>query len=71
MSDLAAGARNLLFGCGGFRAPEPLLVVAEDPALGWFDAAAPEAVAAAAREAGLAVTTLSTRATSPARLARG
>lgn len=63
MSDLAAGARNLLFGCGGFRAPEPLLVVAEDPALGWFDAAAPEAVAAAASEAGLAVTTLVTRAT--------
>lgn len=45
MGALEEGARNLVVGCGGFRAGQRVLVVCEDPALGWHDAAAPEAVA--------------------------
>jgi len=42
---LAAAARNLLVGCAGLGQGQRLLLVAEDPALGWYDRAAPEAVA--------------------------
>ncbi len=62
MSGLEAGARNLLFGCGEFVPGEPLLIVNEDPALGWYDEAAPHAVAEVAAAEGLAVTRLTTTA---------
>lgn len=60
---LRIGAENLLFGCGGFESGARLLIVAEDPALGWYDAAAPDAVAEAAEAAGIAVTLVTTCAT--------
>ncbi len=53
--ELAEGARNLLFGCAGFVAGDEILVVREDPASGWYDRAAPDAVIAEARAAGLEV----------------
>lgn len=56
MSGLEDGARNLLFGCGGFARGERLLIVHEDPSLGWYDAAAPQAVAALAAREGIDVT---------------
>lgn len=62
MSALEEGARNLLFSCAGFRAGDDLLIVHEDPALGWYDEAAPLAVAALARREGLNVTLCRTRA---------
>lgn len=54
---LAAGARNLLVGCAGLQAGQSVLIVHEDPRLGWYDAAAPAAVADEARRLGIAVWT--------------
>jgi hypothetical protein len=51
-SDLEAGAVNLVSGCAGITAGQKVLVVAEDPGLGWFDELAPRAVARAARRLG-------------------
>ncbi|MEO1102170.1 MAG: hypothetical protein AAFW98_00320 [Pseudomonadota bacterium] len=59
---LNKGAQNLLFGCGEFAAGEHVLIVCEDPALGWYDEAAPLAVASEARRAGITVEMLTTRA---------
>lgn len=56
--DLAAGARNLLVNCATLKAGESLLIVHEDPALGWYDLAAPQAIADEARELGMAPTLL-------------
>lgn len=53
--DLAEGADNLVLGCAAVRPGQRVLVVAEDPVLGWFDAAAPLAAADAARRAGATV----------------
>lgn len=53
-SDTKAGACNLLVNCGGFKPGEQLLILHEDPALGWYDRAAPVAVAEAAAELGIA-----------------
>ena len=50
---MAAGARNLLVDCGGFDAGDEILIVHEDPALGWYDLAAPMAVAFEARRLGM------------------
>jgi hypothetical protein len=50
---MAAGARNLLVDCGEFEAGDEVLIVHEDPALGWYDLAAPMAVAFEARRLGL------------------
>ena len=50
---LAEGARNLLLECGGLRRGDRVAIAAEDPALGWHDAAAPRAVAAEARRLGM------------------
>jgi len=53
-SGTKAGAHNLLVNCGGFKPGEQLLILHEDPALGWYDLAAPVAVAEAAAELGIA-----------------
>ncbi len=57
-ADLDAGARNLVSGCAGVTAGQRVLVVAEDPTLGWYDDAAPRAVARAARSIGAEVAVL-------------
>lgn len=54
----AAGARNLLENCAGASSGDRLLIVAEDPELGWYDAEAPAAVAAQAEAMGIATTLL-------------
>ena len=55
---LAEGARNLLINCAGLEPGESLLIIREDPALGWYDRAAPEAVAREARTLGVRLTLL-------------
>jgi hypothetical protein len=54
--DLARGARNLLLNCARASAGESLLIVHEDPALGWYDLAAPRAVADEAKRLGMHAT---------------
>ncbi len=51
--NIKQGAQNLLFNCAKLKPSEALLIVCEDPALGWYDAAAPKAIAQAAREIGV------------------
>lgn len=53
--DLEEGARNLLVGCAELAAGAHVLIVAEDPALGWYDAKLPEALAETAASLGMAV----------------
>ena len=43
--NLAEGAHNLLVNCAGAETGDTILIVHEDPALGWYDLAAPQAVA--------------------------
>jgi hypothetical protein len=57
-SNLDAGARNLLENCAGASRGQRVLIVHEDPGLGWYDLAAPQAVAARARDMGLDVSML-------------
>ncbi|MEM6616275.1 MAG: hypothetical protein AAF619_07090 [Pseudomonadota bacterium] len=54
-SGLVEGARNLLLGCGEFQSGDHLLIVQEDPSLGWYDADAPRAVAEEAKRLGMTV----------------
>ncbi|MEM7016736.1 MAG: hypothetical protein AAF512_05270 [Pseudomonadota bacterium] len=49
------GARNLLLNCANIRAGERVLILHEDPVLGWYDTAAPMLVAQVARELGAVV----------------
>ena len=49
---LSAGARNLLENCAEVTAGTSLLIICENPELGWYDSAGPEAVIAAARAGG-------------------
>jgi hypothetical protein len=49
-------ARNLLTDCARLAAGDRLLILHEDPALGYYDAEAPRAVAAWARELGIRTT---------------
>ena len=35
--DIAEGARNLLVNCGDLGPDDTLLIVCEDPDLGWYD----------------------------------
>ncbi len=56
--DLALGARNLLQQCGGFTSGGEILIVCEDPALGWYDEALGEVICGQARELGLIPRTL-------------
>ncbi|MEM7057780.1 MAG: hypothetical protein AAF557_09360 [Pseudomonadota bacterium] len=57
-SALAAGARNLLDECAGVRPGLRVVVLQEDPELGWYDREAPAAVARMARELGAEVEVL-------------
>ncbi|MEM1401164.1 MAG: hypothetical protein AAGF58_14855, partial [Pseudomonadota bacterium] len=52
--DVESGARNLLERCGEFAAGDRILIVQEDPSLGWYDADVPAAILTAARSSGLA-----------------
>lgn len=45
---LTEGARNLLVNCAGLEQGNTLLIIREDPQLGWYDAEAPLAVATVA-----------------------
>ncbi len=51
-ADLSAGARNLLVNCAEVETGTSLLIICEDPMLGWYDSAAPDAVVAEARARG-------------------
>ena len=55
---LRLGAINLIEGCLGNVFGKTVLVVAEDPRLGWYDAAAPAIVEAILVEMGATVKTL-------------
>jgi len=50
-----AGARNLLINCAGIQSADNVLIIYEDPALGWYDAETPFFVADVARELGASV----------------
>ncbi|MFK7944773.1 MAG: hypothetical protein AB8B85_17945 [Paracoccaceae bacterium] len=50
--DPFAGAHNMLVHCGGFQAGDRLLIVHEDPSLGWYDKSIAEVVASSARAIG-------------------
>jgi hypothetical protein len=52
---LKLGAHNLIKGCLGDVTGKIILVVAEDPALGWYDAVAPASVIAALTKRGASV----------------
>lgn len=52
---LTRGIENLLFNCAEARAGQRLLIVREDPALGWYDGGLAGAIADFAEAAGLAV----------------
>lgn len=55
MNQAYEGARNLLLSCAGVSAGERLLILHEDPALGWYNAETPALVARVARELGATV----------------
>ncbi|MEM7745410.1 MAG: hypothetical protein AAF409_17045 [Pseudomonadota bacterium] len=52
---LSQGARNLLLGCAEVRPGQRVVLLHEDPYLGWYDVAAPTAVARMAGELGATV----------------
>ncbi len=52
VNDLAAGARNLLVNCAQLRTGQRVLIIQEDPELGWYDRDAPGAVQAEAHALG-------------------
>jgi len=52
-TDIEKGAHNLLVNCAELKPDESLLILCEDPALGWYDAAAPQAIAEYARVLGV------------------
>lgn len=54
----ACGAENLLLNCAGLRSGDSVLVVHEDPGLGWYDAAVVESIAEVARAVGIELQTL-------------
>ena len=51
--NLAAGARNLLVNCAQLKAGDRILIVQEDPALGWYDRDAPLALGNEAEAMGM------------------
>lgn len=59
---LNEGAENLLLNCAGMKSGESLVILHEDPALGWYDRAAPEAIAACARRMGMKPTLIQVNA---------
>lgn len=52
-SKLSEGARNLLQHCGSFAPGDEILILHEDPAFGWYDAALPARIALEAERLGL------------------
>ena len=60
--DLEAGALNLLYGCAELEGGESIVIFHENPGLGWYDLAAPQAVADAARARGHRVTMIQVEA---------
>lgn len=52
---LAEGARNLLLNCACLKAGDRVLIVQEDPALGWYDRDAPLALGREAEALGMTV----------------
>ncbi len=65
--NLEAGARNLLVNCADLKPDESLLIICEDPALGWYDYDTAAAVAAEARKMGISPTLLAVGAPENAR----
>jgi hypothetical protein len=53
---IALGAENLLSKCANLQADESLLIICEDPSLGWYDSKTPEFIAETARKMGLSPT---------------
>ena len=56
--NLRAGCRNMLQVCGGLEGGARLLIVCEDPDLGWYDTELPAAIAAEAEALGMHPTLL-------------
>ena len=56
--NLQAGCRNMLQTCAGLQAGARLLIVSEDPELGWYDAALTDGLADEARNLGMEVAVL-------------
>ena len=56
--NIAQGADNLLINCARLKADESLLIIAEDPQLGWYDSQSPQIIADAARKIGVEPTLL-------------
>lgn len=54
--DISAGARNLLLNCAKVEPGQHVLIVHEDPELGWYDLDAPSAVESEARALGVETT---------------
>ena len=55
-SNLIKGARNLLLNCAGLNKGEKVLILHEDPSLGWYDFQAPQAVFETAVNLGIEAT---------------
>lgn len=55
-NNLADGARNLLLNCATLKAGDRVLIVCEDPGLGWYDRDAPRALGKEAEALGMTVT---------------
>jgi hypothetical protein len=56
--DLRAGAHNLLVNCANLTADETLVIISEDPSLGWYDRDIVEALASEARAMGITPTVI-------------
>ena len=65
--DLEDGARNLLVNCADLKPDESLLIIREDPALGWYDQDTAVTVAAEARIMGVTPTIMDVGAPENAR----
>ena len=50
--------RNLLFNCAKLTEGDRILVISEDPSLGWYDKLTPELVTAEAKSQKISVTNL-------------
>lgn len=55
---LADAARNLLLNCASVKAGDRVVILAEDPELGWYDATCPSVTAQVARDLGADVAVL-------------
>ena len=58
MSDLEKGARNLLFNCAQLKPGERLLILCENPALGWYSSDVFDVIATLAESVGVTPTIL-------------